>query len=111
MAWPKKHTRRIRINNREWLWHISGGGTWAETPITVGIEEGRYVFHIDPYAHDLDITPSMIRHAIEWALAEGWSPEEGPIRSMAYSDETHSFYWLPSGARYAREVSDDGQHS
>ncbi len=109
MTWPKKHTRRLRFNDREWLWHVSGGEIWAETPITVGTEAGRYVFHIDPYAHDFEITPAMIRRAIKWALSEGWSPENGPIRSMAYSTETESFYWLPKGMRYARELEGDGQ--
>ncbi len=70
MAWPKKHTRRIHINDCEYLWHVSGNEVYNENPITVGTESGKFVLFINPYAHDWEITPSNVRAAIEWALSK-----------------------------------------
>ena len=107
MAWPKKHTRRLHVDDREYLWHISGNEIESANPITVGIETGKYFLFIDPYAHEFEITPSNVCAALEWALGEGWCPESGPTRSMAFSPETKEFYWLPDGSKFAYEMASD----
>lgn len=104
MSWPKRHTRRLHIDHREFLWHINGNSIELEVRITVGTQQGKYFLFIDPYAHDLEITPSSIRSAIEWALKEGWSPEKGPDRGMGYSMKEKGFFWLPEGVRFGYEI-------
>ncbi len=94
MTWPKRHTRRIHIGGVEYLWHLSGNAIDTPANITVGTEDGAYFLFIDPYAHDFEITPSSVRAATDWALAEGWSPERGPTMRMAYSMDKREFIWL-----------------
>lgn len=111
MAWPKKHTRRIHIGDREYLWHISGNEIETENSITVGTENGKYFLFVDPYAYDFEITPANVRAALEWALDRGWCPESGSTRGMAFSPEAKDFYWLPAGVRFAYEIADHGANS
>ena len=100
MTWPKRYTRRLHIDHREFLWHIDGNSIESEVRITVGTRKDKYFLFIDPYAHDFEITPSGIGDAVKWALKEGWAPESGPTRGMAYSKEKKRFFWLPEGVRF-----------
>ena len=106
MAWPKKHTRRIHVGGCEFLWHISGNEVESTSPITVGTEGGKSFLFIDPYSHEFEITPSNIRSALEWAVGQGWSPESGVTRGMAFSPE-RGFYWLPAGVKFADALAND----
>jgi hypothetical protein len=106
MAWPKKHTRRFHIENRDFLWHLNGNSIESDARITVGTLRGKYVLFIDPYAYDLEITPASILKAAEWALESGWSPDNGPSRSLAYSMEKKEFFWLPEGQKFAYEAEE-----
>ena len=94
MTWPRRHSRQIHIGGTEYLWHLSGNNIYTPANVSVGTENGRYFLFIDPYAHDFEITPACVRAAVEWALAEGWSPERGPTRRLAYSMEAKGFIWV-----------------
>lgn len=105
MAWPKKHTRRIKVDDDVFLWHISGNYLEGEErSITIGKGNERFFLLLDPYVWDTLIEPSTIREVIEWATKEGWTPEKGPTKSIAYSPETKSYVWLPEGVRHTYET-------
>ena len=38
--------------------------------------------------------------AVRWALAQGWTPDAGPTRAMAWSDERQEYIWLADGERH-----------
>ena len=94
MTWPKRHTRRIHIGDVEYLWHLSGNNIDTPAHVTVGTESGAYFLFVDPYAHDFEITPSNVKAATEWALAKGWSPDNGPTKRMAYYEHEECFVWV-----------------
>lgn len=104
MTWPKKQTRRLHIDQREFLWRLNGNRIERDVRITVGTRQGIFFLFIDPYAHDFEITPANIRRAVQWALRAGWSPDRGPTRSLAYSMEIQDFIWLAQECKFAYQM-------
>ncbi len=104
MSWPKKHTRCVHVNDREFLWHLSGNNIESDTRITVGTQNGKSFLFIDPYDHDFEIKPSNIQRAIGWALEQGWLPDKGPSRAMAFSSAEKTFFWLPENSKFAYQM-------
>lgn len=104
MTWPNNQTRRLHIDQREFLWHLNGNRIERDVRITVGTRQGRFFLFIDPYAHDFEITPANIRRAVQWALRAGWSPDRGPTRSLAYSMEKQEFFWLAEACKFAYQM-------
>ncbi len=75
MAWPKKGTRKITVDEVVYLWHYSGHCPWCSDDVfTVGIAGKPYVLFIDPFAWNFELKPSSIAAAIRWATNNGWTP-------------------------------------
>ncbi|MCP4678720.1 MAG: hypothetical protein GY854_25065 [Deltaproteobacteria bacterium] len=105
MAWPKKHTRRIKVDDEVFLWHLSGNDLEGkEKSITIGKEDERFFLLLDPYAWDTLVEPAIIHEVIDWAIEQGWTAEKGPTRSLAYLRETETYIWLPDGIRHIYQI-------
>lgn len=100
MVWPKKGTRKISVDSVTYLWHYSAHCPMCSNDVlTVGITGMPYVLYIDPFPWNFEIKPSAIAEAIQWAVNEGWSPDQGPTKAMSL-DSTGAFIWLPDGERH-----------
>lgn len=94
MAWPKRKTRKIVIDEEEWLWHFSGHcNQCSEAVVRVGKANGRYFLALDTSTSDFSFAPSHIASSIRWAVAQGWTAEKGPNRSLTAL--ASAFKWLP----------------
>ena len=92
MAWPKRHTRTLRLDGCDYLWHLSGNQLdCSGTVLTVGKATCRHYLHVDPYPWDFEIRPATVAEAVRWALSQGWSAEDGPTRRMALGEA--GFAW------------------
>lgn len=101
MAWPKKGTRKLVIDEKTYLWHYSGHCPLCSSDVfTIGQHGNRFVLYIDPYPWGFELTPSSVVTAIKWAVDKGWSPESGPTRAMAWKDKIQEFVWLPDGEHH-----------
>jgi hypothetical protein len=101
MAWPKKGTRELVINDQKYLWHYDAHCPLCSSKVfTVGQEGKSFVLFIDPYPWGFELRPASVVSAIKWALKKNWSPESGPTRSMAWNDDSQMFEWLPDGERH-----------
>ncbi|MGI0119708.1 hypothetical protein [Zooshikella sp. RANM57] len=100
MAWPKRGTRKIVVDEIEYLWHYDACCIFCSDDVfTVG-QTGRsgYLF-IDSFAFGEKIRPKNIADSIKWAVSHGWSPES-QSRNMSKNIETDDFYWLPDGVKH-----------
>jgi hypothetical protein len=100
MAWPKRGTRKIRIEGEDFLWHYDACPCCSRDVITVGREGAPFVLFIDPYPNDFPLRPGSVASAIKWARAQGWSPESGPTRPLALDENTGAFVWLRPEQRH-----------
>ena len=101
MAWPRKGTRKLAINDVQYLWHYNGHCPLCSAALfTIGRAENRFVLYIDPRPWGFELRPASVVSAVKWALDQGWSPEAGPTRSMTWNDDTEEFEWLPHGDRH-----------
>lgn len=108
MSWPRKDTRTIIVEGKQFLWHISKNRLdGKDTLIAVGKPGMKYMLFIDPYPWEFKIEPSNISKAMLWALSNGWDPEIGPTRYMSYSDRDRSYIWLPKGIRLINEMKSE----
>lgn len=100
MAWPRKGTHKITIDETMFLWHFRGHClSCCEDPITIGVEGGRYVLFLDTCTWNFEMTPAFIARAIRWAILEGWTPQNGPTRTLAMNPD-NQFQWLPEGVAH-----------
>ena len=105
MAWPKKNTRKITVNGIEFLWHLSKNSIDSkETLITAGSQHDRFFLFIDPYPWEFEIKPAHISAAVEWASKQGWNPETGPSKYLAFSAKAQKFVWLPDGIKHLHQI-------
>jgi hypothetical protein len=75
----RTHKRKITVNDRGFEWCIRGNDPEMSKGrhITIYLPESQgSALYIDPYAMELEIRPKTVRQAIEFAIKEGWSPEE-----------------------------------
>jgi hypothetical protein len=101
MAWPKKGTRELVIDNQNYLWHYDAHCPLCSTKVfTIGRPGQRFVLFIDPYPWGFELKPASVVSATRWALEKGWTPESGPTRAMAWSDKKQEFEWLADGQRH-----------
>jgi len=103
MAWPKKKTHKLVVDDMSFLWHYSGHcPACSNAVITVGKSGDRYFLYVDPMPWDFEFRPAYIAEAIRWALSQGWSSDSGPTRAMALDGDCH--VWLPEGFRHLYDV-------
>ncbi len=102
MAWPKRGTRNIVVDDIEYLWHYDAHCIWCSDDVfTVGQQGKPFVLYIDSYAFGEEIRPKNIANAIKWAVLNEWNPTTGPNKSMSYDQDKDKFYWLPDGVKHA----------
>ena len=102
MAWPKKGTRKIVVDQEEFLWHYDACCPWCSNDVfTAGRSGEPYVLFIDPFPYAAEIGPKYIARAISWAIKQGWSTSKGPTRALSIDSTTGEFYWLQNDERHA----------
>ncbi|MDY7030732.1 MAG: hypothetical protein SVY10_02350 [Thermodesulfobacteriota bacterium] len=101
MTWPKKGTRKLVIDNKDYLWHYDAHCPLCSSDVfTIGRPGKKFVLFIDPNPWGFELRPASVVAAITWALKKGWSPDSGPNRSIAWNDKTQEYEWLPDGKRH-----------
>jgi|GEM_PF-1960057 len=102
MAWPKKGTRKLVIDQAEWLYHYDACcELCSDDCVTVGqLGQPHYLF-LDPFSYYFNHTPRHVVDSIRWALAARWSPALGPDRGLTATEI--GFEWLPLGHRHATD--------
>ena len=101
MAWPKKGTRKLVVDGKNYLWHYSGHCPLCSSDVfTIGRAGDRFVLYIDPFPWEFEMRPKSIVTAIKWALNKGWTSEFGPTRAMSSDGSDHKFKWLLDGQRH-----------
>ncbi len=112
MAWPKRGTRKIVVDQEEFVWHYDAHCPYCSDDVfTAGKEGAPFVLFIDPLAWAFEIRPRSVAAAIRWARKGGWSAEEGPTQAIALNHKTDEFQWLAPGQRHIGcpdESPDDG---
>ena len=106
MAFPKKYTRKITVNDQTYLWHLNENSIdFEEYHITIRHEKiAGQILYLDLYSWHLSIRPRTIREAILWALENGWEPKEkGKPIYVGYPDG--KFQLLPEGIRFAYQMN------
>ena len=93
MAWPKKNTNHISIDDVTYLWRVKP--YTLELALTVQREStpGRYLVVIFPEGHQ--ITPKLVRNFVVDALALGWLT----------NDSTIQYFWM-RGVDRLRDAAD-----
>jgi hypothetical protein len=94
MAIPKKGSRKINVDGRDFLWRVRSKPTysqalgWANMTISVTLANqlgaSTLMIHAnfsrpDAWIPDPDtvpITPAMVAHSIKQALRDGWAPTQ-----------------------------------
>ena len=101
MAWPRKGTRKLVVDEEEYLWHYDAHCPLCSTDVfTIGQEGGRFVLYIDPFPWGFEFRPASVVKGIRWALRNGWTAESGPSRAIVWNDAAQDFEWLPEGKRH-----------
>ncbi len=101
MAWPKRGTRTITVDNVRYLWHYAACCPWCHGDVfTVGMAGKPYVLYIDPFPWEIEIRPASVAKAIQWATQHDWTPDKGPTQAMSFDDTQKEFIWLPDGQRH-----------
>jgi hypothetical protein len=76
MAFPEKNTRTIIVDGVKYLWHLNHNFDLRNSWIVVKREESNgQMLWIDPYCHDLLLTPNSVAQAIRFALNNDWNPD------------------------------------
>jgi hypothetical protein len=106
MAFPKKQTHTIVVAGETYLWHRSKRFE-AQNRWTVVQKRGTagQLLMFDPYHYDLSLGAGAVRHAIEFALAHGWTPDRPAhpmkLRYNGAEFPGEAFTVLPPDARIA----------
>ncbi|WP_426277310.1 hypothetical protein ACN9MN_18030 [Chryseobacterium sp. S-02] len=81
MALPKKTSRIITVNNIEYSWMASGNDDIIHLIVCLNENPGQklhasfdYVNVIENVVIEVQITPSIVKQVIEYAIDEGWNP-------------------------------------
>ena len=108
MAFPKKHTREIIVNDQTYLWHLRKNDLyWGWHHITIRHKQvaGQILF-IDPYSWHFEVRPRSIREGILFALENNWNPQEkGKPLYISYQET--NFFVLPEGIQFAGQLKTD----
>ncbi len=78
MAFPKKYTRKLVVNNEQYLWHLNGNWEVSNSWIVISKKdcESNQLLFLDPYHHDILPTKSTVTSAIIFGIENGWKPHE-----------------------------------
>ena len=110
MAWPKRGTRKIVVDDETFAWHYDACCVLCSKDVmTAGKQGSPHFLFIDPYPWSMEIRPRSVAAAIRWARTAGWTAEHGPTRAMALDDTTQQFRWLVGDQRHLACPKDDGQ--
>jgi len=78
VTFPKRDTRSVSVDGNRYLWHLNSDfdvhNRW------VVVSQGgasRPLLFIDPYHHDFSF-PGTVVLGIRFAIAQGWSTDDGP---------------------------------
>ena len=111
MAWPSRGTRKIVVDGEAFLWHYDAHClACSNDVITAGRAALPFVLFIDPFPWDFEFRPKNVAWAIRWARSQGWSPEAGPTRALAFNEQTRELQWLPEGQRHLRCLKEVPAH-
>ena len=103
MTWPKRGTRKIVVDGKEYLWHYDACCPWCSDDVFTAGNSGKpFVLFIDSFPYAAEIRPRFIARSIKWAVSEGWSPERGPTKALSIDSNTEQYFWLEEGVRHAR---------
>ncbi|WP_223788198.1 hypothetical protein [Marinicella meishanensis] len=103
MAWPKKGTRKIVVDNEAFLWHYDAHCPWCSDDVFTAGKAGKpFVLFIDPFPWVAEMGPKYVAKAIRWARANGWSSSGGPTRALSINSADEQFFWLEDGERHAK---------
>ena len=79
MAFPKKYTRKIVVDDKAYLWHLNHNAIDTDVLNHITIQQaddrGADPLYLDPHPWSFQIRPKTIERAIRWALKNGWRPE------------------------------------
>jgi hypothetical protein len=107
MAWPKKGTRTIVVDDEPYLWHYNAHCPWCSDDVyTAGRAGDPYVLFIDPFPWVAEMGPKYVAQAIHWAVSQGWSTTQGPTKALSLDSATEQFFWLKEGQRHAACVGE-----
>jgi hypothetical protein len=102
MAWPRKGTRKLVIDQAEWLCHYDAHCALCSGDcVTVGRRGQPHYLFLDTFSYYFQHTPRHIVDSIRWALVAGWSPKSGPDRGITVTED--GFAWLPPGHRHCAD--------
>jgi len=102
MAFPKKHSRRIVVDGVTYLWRLKQGYAWRDgqhIAICPATDAGQLLL-VEYYAFQGMIGPGMVRQAIDFALANGWTPTRRARRPLYVGFDGANSIVLPEGALY-----------
>ena len=89
------------MDGEDFVWHYDAHCPWCSNDVfTAGRQGQPHVLFIDPFPWGFELRPKSVAEAIRWAFRQGWTPEAGPTRSMAFNDDTSEFEWLADGQRH-----------
>lgn len=76
MAIPKKGTRTINVDGKAYQWFAQVDADYFHKRFIIeSIDDNRYqIIGSFVYKHDLVISPSLIKQAIQQAKDQGWKP-------------------------------------
>ena len=102
MAWPKRGTRKIVVDQEEFLWHYDACCPWCSDDVfTAGKSGDPYVLFIDLFPWAAEMKPRYVANAIRWAKQQGWSSSIGPTKALSIDSHSEEFFWLKDGERHA----------
>jgi len=83
MALPKKNSRIINVSNIEYSWVASGNDDIIHLIVCLKENSGQkllaffnYVNVVENNIIEIQITPSVVKQVIEYAINNGWDPNK-----------------------------------
>jgi hypothetical protein len=102
MAFPKQCSRRIVVGEETYLWYLKRNDAWKDSKHIAIRQEAAptgQLLLLDMYAWAFEIRPRTIRDAIEFALRNGWTPQE-KAQPLYIGFDNLQFVRLPPGDQY-----------
>ncbi|MFN8671695.1 MAG: hypothetical protein U0457_06360 [Candidatus Sericytochromatia bacterium] len=103
MSINKKSSRKIIVNNIEFIWKIKKikdpcpcceNNTFKIMVEKVNFKKPLLAKIYNPFPENLSITPNIVKHLINFALKKGWNPESNVLFSLDFYDFNNLFLKL-----------------